>query len=320
MIRSDVLWQLLENPKHGPKTHFIAKCPVCKRDAHFYINFVTGLNDCKKCGKQGNIVTFLNDIGKIELLDGNEVDIKKELPKLNKLNQNQTEELDIEIKTIKLPIGFKRTKYSDDNRFTEYLKSRKFTELDFEIYQPGYTNLKRKYEDYVILPVNRDWEVKGYIVRYIGEDEEKPRYLNSQHDFSKLLFGYDELTENTKTVIIVEGVFDKISVTTELDLHNDDEAKCLCTFGKKLSDCQLLLLLNAGIENLFICFDGRDAIKDIKNIGFKVKRQFNNILCCDTGTKFDPGASDKNMLLRVLNESKSIQKFQLDKLAKLRLK
>lgn len=321
----DVLWSILKNPKKGIKNQIIADCPKCGREKHFYIN--AGYNakgranpaHCKRCNWQTNIVGLLVFLNKLELLGGRQVDLKKPLPKLSSLNR-EVEEIDIDIKTIKLPIGFKKVKFNDNNRYTEYLKSRKFTELDFEIYQPGYT-WKKKYNDYVIIPVTRDWDIKGFVGRYIGVNKDAPRYLNSEHDFSKLLFGYDELEPGqTTTAILVEGGFDKVSVTTELDLHNNEGIKCLCSFGKKLSDEQLLLLQKAGIENLFLMFDARDAIKEIKSTGFKIKRQFNNILCCDTGSKLDPGSSNKEMLLEILAKSKSVDRFQLDKLSTQKLK
>lgn len=322
----DVLWDLLQKPKKGIKNQIIADCPKCGKSAHFYIN--AGYNhkgvanpfDCKKCNFQGNIVTLLLFLNKLDLLAGRQVDLKKQLPKLSRLSDLNMSELDIEIPKAKLPIGFRRLSYNDGSRFTEYLKTRKFTELDFEIYKPGYTNLKRKYQDYVIIPITRNWEVCGYVTRYIGDDDNKPRYLNSEHDFSKLLAGYDELEDTTTTAILVEGFFDKTSVTFELDLYNHPEIKCLSTFGKKISEVQLFLLKQAGIENLFLMFDGRDAIKDMKKIGFQIKKQFRNILSCDTGRKFDPGASNKEMILDVLSKSKSVERFYFDKLAVLKLK
>jgi len=321
----DILWNLLPNPKNGIKNQIICDCVFCGREKHMYINKgyngrgIANAFDCKRCSQTGNIITLLKHLDKLELLEGRQVDIKKPLPKLNRLNQNNQIQIDIEVKTIKLPIGFKRLKFSDNNKYTNYLKVRKFTELDFELYQPGYT-WKKKYQDYVIIPIKRDFEVKGFVARYIGEEQNKPRYLNSEDSFSKLLMGFDEITNQTKTVILVEGGFDKIGVTAELDLHNTEDTKCLATFGKKLSEAQLFLLQISGIENIFLMFDGRDAIKDIKNIGGKINKQFKNILCCDTGFKFDPGDSTKEMLLNILFEAKTVEQFQLSKLAKLKLK
>lgn len=37
----------------------IANCPLCMRDGRFFVNEVSGLWDCKKCGETGNITSFL---------------------------------------------------------------------------------------------------------------------------------------------------------------------------------------------------------------------------------------------------------------------
>ncbi len=320
MISVDTLETLLINSKKGNKHHFIATCPFCNKELHFYINYDTGMWDCKKCGETGNIVTFLNKLGRLDLLDGRQVYIDSILNNKLKDTMNTTGKvIDITIGKKLLPVGYRKSIFNSDSKFTQYLRTRKFKEIDFWLYDPGYTKMKQQLIDYVIIPVHREGQVKAYVGRYLGTDPLCPRYLNSKDDFNKLMFGYDELRKETKTVILVEGVFDKISVTTELGLHQDREMKCLATFGKKISEAQVYLLKAKGIDNLIFMYDGTDAVSDMKNIASQLTTEFKNILLCYTG-KNDPGESDRNQLFNYLSEAKNPNDFWLDKVNKLQLK
>jgi len=41
----------------------IMACPYCGSDNHFYVNAETGLNDCKKCGRAGNLYQLRQEMG-----------------------------------------------------------------------------------------------------------------------------------------------------------------------------------------------------------------------------------------------------------------
>ena len=67
-LDDDDLKSILDNPRSGPKNHFISDCPMCGKSRHFYINRDSQLWDCKKCGEQGNIILLLSHLGKLFLL------------------------------------------------------------------------------------------------------------------------------------------------------------------------------------------------------------------------------------------------------------
>src|ERR1035437_4076915 len=319
-MEADQLKDLLINPKNGSKDHFIADCPYCGKEGHFYIH--KGINkkgiengwDCKKCFEHGNIITLLLKLDKLSLLDGRQVNLDAPLNRIlsNKIGQSDISIPDIEIKKALLPIGFHKLVFDSDNKSTAYLKNRKFTKIDFWLYDPGFTRLKSNFQDYLIIPIHREGQIKAYVGRYLGINPLCPRYLNSTHDFNKLLFGYDELRPETKTVVLVEGIFDKISVTTELRLHSQKELKCLATFGKKISEVQLYLLKIKGIENLIFMYDGRDAVNDMKRVAAELTSEFKRILICYTGM-LDPGESNEDQILHYLSEAKNPSDFLLDK-------
>jgi len=309
-LPKDVIKSLLYNPIESG-SHFIAKCPNpnCQKDKHFYFNFNNLFSDCKKCGASYNIFSFLKEIGRPDLIQGRQVNIKKiELPTLATPEEKNWENPE----DHKMPIGFKKCSLGKEkNIFTKYLINRKFTEIDFNLYNPGYTNKILKYSDYVIVPIENDFSVKGFVGRYIGGKEGKLRYLNSKSDFAKLIFGYDEIKDRTKTLIITEGIFDKISVTSSLDLHFQEEIKCVCTFGKKISEFQKYMLKKTNIENIIMMYDSRDAVNDMKKIGFKLKNDF-DVYVAYTGIN-DPGDSTKEQIVEIVNNIEIIDKFYRNK-------
>src|SRR5690606_161123 len=120
------------------------------------------------------------------------------------------------------PFGWERI-LSGDN----YLDSRGFKSYDN--CEVGKTKLDPQLKDnYVVFLVRDNKQIKGYVGRHvwgkkeITEVNEKhflktgrknyiKRYKNSEGtNFSKLLYGYDEIPENCDLpVCLVEGIFDK---------------------------------------------------------------------------------------------------------------
>lgn len=315
MIAVDQLLEILTNVRKESLTrqNLQADCPYCGKEEHFYINKLTGAHDCKKCKvANSSIEPLLKLLGKSHLLEGNQVVFGQVKP-LGNQTPTVDEALDLNLPNRRLPATFKPLHFTDNNKFANYLKGRKFNELDFRMINPGYAPLSFKYQDYVILPVHQDFEIKGYIVRYIGEDDTKPRYLNSTNtDFGKMIWGIDEFTNNTHTAILTEGGFDKISVTNELDLHTQEGIKCAATFGKDLSKYQLERLRRTNVKNLIFMFDSYDAVNEMKKFGYQAKKYF-NVYCCFTTLMHDSGKMSRAEIISVLNSAEPIEKYWYDK-------
>lgn len=324
IIDAKILFGLLSNPKHGPSNQIIADCPWCGKDNHFYVSKgITQKIDrtiyhgyaCKKCGIEGSAYTLLAKLNALYLIQGNQIDHEK----LTKFDFKDDILGDIEyddyiIENIKLPVGSKDIK--PESEAYKYLQKRKFSEVDFELYQPKQTKIKKVFHDYVILPIFQDFEIKGYVGRYIGSGD-SIRYRNSRDtEFSKLLGGFDEIHKSTTTLILVEGFLDKVSVTAELGLHNINELKCCCTFGKKISDYQLWLIINrTNIKNIILMWDGRDAVNDMKKVAFVIHKYL-NVQVADTGYDNDPGDLTAKEFVKVLDNLKTPSQFWLDNVQK----
>lgn len=317
------------------RNHLISNCPFCGKDGHFYLNIekifkkkddgaYKNAFDCKRCLEKGNLVKLLKQLDKEHLLDGEQIDLNKKLDK--KLIVKTIEpELDLSVPDKKLPVGFKRI-YKDD-----YLSSRGFTKKQFERYIIGETKTLFKYQGYIIVSVEEENNCKGYLgrsrlsrveideinqqYREGGSKQKYLRYRNSDNtDFSKLILGYDEIDFLTKTMILTEGFFDKVSVDKVID--GELTMKCGCTFGKNISEYQIQKLKNKGIENVILIQDP-DAVNDSKKIAFRLNSEF-NVLVGFTGSK-DLGDSTTKEIINVLNNLKTPEQYFIETVLKKKL-
>ena len=216
-LSKEVLWGLLVNPKNAPKGNICSTCPFCNKEKHFFIH--EGYNRknilhafmCQKCKESGDYVKFLNHIGKEYLIEGEKItNLNVGILSLDKPNQNNNNY--IEPKIAKLPVGSKLINFDDESIYRDYLIKRKMNKIDFDKIQPLYNELLSKFDNYVTLPIYKDFTIRGYVSRYILNkedelyDDNRLRYINSSSNFSSLLFGYDDLTHKTEELVLNEGV------------------------------------------------------------------------------------------------------------------
>lgn len=269
-IDDSELRDLLSINKKNSTGQYVCNCPFCGKENHFYIDSMTQLFHCKKCDETGNIYKLVNFLGKTFLLQGATVEYRETIKGIGE-EEHIEESIKIEELPIrKMPVGFKI-------RITDYLIKRGVTEEDVKFYNIGYSELLEKYKDYILIPIYDNGKIRGFLGRYNSKivPNDMLRYNNSRGtDFSKLLFGFDEIVEGeTITVIIVEGVFDKIAVDKILKLRKSNEIKCVCTFGKKISDYQIEKLKSKFVYRVIMLYDF-DAISEIKKISFKLEKHF----------------------------------------------
>lgn len=296
-------------------SHLIITCWNCQDQNHYYFNLLNGLSDCKKCQVSCNTFTFLRGWGRLDLLEGSQVRFEEILKPIGRIEE---EEINLDLPDCRLPVGFKKLDFKSSHELTKYLKSRKYTKEDFMLYEAGYTELLEKYENYIIIPIARDFSMKGLVCRNT-KDNEYPRYQNSKGtQFGKLLDGFDSITSNTHTVIISEGHFDKISINTELGLNSQDEWKALSSFGKKLSVHQESLLKSTNIKDIYLMYDA-DAVAAVKTYGISLKKHF-NVYGCFINNKKDPGKMNATEIMKTLKSAEPIESFFFNKIQENRLK
>ena len=276
----------------GRKNLIVPTCPYCGKQGGKFGIFVGAetekkklfMSHCFSCGHTTkDINQLLDDIGRPDLKVEETASFNPlEVPEFFRVEED---EIDDELEEVEMPEGYKRC-YKN-----RYLKSRGFEFEDYDYFPVGTTRgLNFKFDDYVIFPIIDNGKVVGYVSRHIWSkadiDEynnrakrngkyQIRRYNNSlENDFIKLLYNYDTVIEDeTDTVIIVEGIFDVISLTRKLDLYENNRVSVVATFGKKISDTQIYKLQSKGVRTVVIGYDS-DAMEAINKAANQLNEYF----------------------------------------------
>lgn len=281
---------------------------------------------CVKCKSQGSIFLLLSKVKKLDFIVGRTYDREKKLEKKLNVEKIGTDYSNYKLPPFPKPLGFKRV-FED-----KYLEERGFTKEQFDLFQIGKSKLDINLKnDYSIILVEEDKETIGWIARSVKSKKEineinllrkkqgnKVKYLrwrNSTSEFEKALLGIDELSEETKTVILVEGPTSKFSVDRKLNLYSQKDLKCLCTFGKKISGYQIKKLYDKGIENIILLYDP-DAVQESKQYSLELDNYFNTLVGFIPFYDKDPDDLNVDQLYDVLENLERPLDFYKNKIAK----
>jgi len=207
---------------------------------------------------------------------------------------------------IKMPIGFRRV--FDD----EYLNSRHFLKEDYNHYCCGYSNLDFLFKNRIIIGLRQHHRLVTYTARSFLSKEEcevqnELRYRNYKATrFELILDGLDEIEPQHDTAIIVEGVFDRVSVKNQGDLKPNECV--ISTLGVKMNEYQTSLLGHNGIKHLVIFYDP-DVIKQIIKIGKEIFINFESVKFVLNEFKKDPGDMNKKEINICLNNRINLYNF-----------
>jgi DNA primase len=303
--------------------NLIAECPVCGHK-EFGISLEGyhryGCFRKVKCGASGNIFSLLKLLGREDMIVSTGRHTYQQLSTLESMQEEY--ELKLDLPDYDPPLGWKRI-FSHP-----YLEERGFTE--FERYKVGVSLLAPKLgKDYVVFLIEENGSCKGFIGRNTKSKEEIEiinerykrkglkkkvlRYRNSDSDFGKLAFGLDEIIQGeTKTLIIVEGIFDKFNIDKLLDLHNQTAIKCNSTFKCGCSPEQIYKWLYLGIEKIILLYDP-DVLKEIKKAAFELQKHF-QVLVGFNENGSDPGDMTLDELEVVFSNLKLPEEFDMDRI------
>lgn len=311
------------------KNNLICDCPECgQREFSVSLkdNHLFGCFRLNRCGFKGNIYTLYKITGKGRKLyeDINIIKYEDKFKAVWNENKQNLDKTSVELPDIQKPIGFITVQSN------EYLNSRGFNKKQYEMFKPGITVVDPQLKnDYIIFLIERASKIKGFIGRHIwnkseiekhnklyfektGVKNKIKRYRNSTGTkFSHLLYGIEEITHKTDTIILTEGIFDKFNIDRLLSIYEQNEIKVCCTFKCEVSDEQIFMLQSLGIKNIILLYDS-DVLKQIKKNAIELEKYFNISVGYHYDTKKDPGDWTDKEIDYVLSNLKSPSKFFIE--------
>lgn len=330
--RRDIISELLAdyNAKldGGRKNILFAECPFCGKTGFkfgIYVGPDTGYKtfgtcNCFKCGEsRSSLSGTLKALGRYDLMPKDTVDLHEEL--VTELDLFGEDEIADELSEIDMPKGYKRS-YRE-----KYLKRRGFNADDYAYFPCG-TNrcMERNLEDYIIFEIIDAGRRVGWVARNTMDKDEIDRlnarrkyqirrYLNStENEFSKLLYNYDAVKDGvTRTVVLVEGVFDCIALNRKMELYDNEIIAPVATFGKKISDVQIYKLQSKGVEQVIVGFDN-DHPESICKCAETLDQYFDVLIAClpEDGDAKDWDEADEQTVYNVFaNDLQTIREFNL---------
>lgn len=297
-----------------------AICPKCQH-SEFGIsledNHQFGCFRKNKCGFAGNVFTLLTFFGK-SIRDLDPSFVPRQRIDIAQMLHTKGVELSLDLPDFKMPVGWKPI------HDLPYLNERGFTEEDYKYYHPGVSEIDIRYKsDFVVFPIYQFGSIKGHIGRNLrskkeidslnavykfrGSDKKVLRYRNSDSDFGKILLGVEDITLNTKTVIIVEGLFDKQNTDKVLKLKEQEEVKCCASFKCGMSDEQVMLLQRTNVDTIVLLYDP-DVISEIKKTATDLDLYFETWVGINEKGN-DPGSMSEFEFDTVLNNLKTASQF-----------
>jgi len=192
----------------GNKHFTFMPCAACGKDklGHTFINYESGLWDCKVCGASGN----LNQLRK--LMGDSEIDLSKYSTEEKRFNKKEFRTLNYNI-----PIQHAASLWSTGKKFRDYLlEDRKLTEKvlkRFKIGSNGKAITIPLYEKDILVNIQyrRDPALDG-------KEDVRPRY-SQEKGCKAVLFNGDVLREPLREVYITEGAFDALQLI-QLGMRN----------------------------------------------------------------------------------------------------
>lgn len=293
----------------------LCSCPQCGRFDKFGIKFKksSGSVHCFHDDFSESIVKYLERIGRSDLVDSDgtvSIDFK-----INGVDKKMEEEKELVERS--LPILFEEVLNN------KYLNDRNFLLQHYKLFRPGYCR-DPSLDNYIIFQLFQfgkrvGWQARSrYTKEWHKENLEnykknlcslKLRYKDAPGmDTSMILGGCDDITNKTKILILVEGVFDKSGIDKKLNLYSDESIRCCFTFGNKLSDGQVKVIkLFKSIELIYLLYDEGTMIQ-VKKIALELSKSY-IVQAAMMTTDKDPGDASMEDICTAMERSVSAIEF-----------
>ena len=292
-------------------------CPFCTdRRKRFRMNRYKLLAWCFNCEWRGNAIAFVKDYKQTNWK--NSLDIVNFYQEFQPLPNSIYEEVfekillegdpDTRKNYIPLPSDFNllsESKSIVSERFKKYLKRRNVTNKQIDTHGMGYClegivelgqNKRTKLNNHVFIQsFDDDLKTPNYWMARTISDNVQPKVFNpvggiNTINKSDVVFNLNN-AKKTGFAIITEGVFDSLTVGES----------GVCLFGKTLSINQLLLLIKADLESIYIMLDS-DARGNAVKIANELQKHIGQVYLCDI-RQGDPNEIGRKGCLQLIKDA-----------------
>jgi len=182
--------------------------------------------------------------------------------------RNQIRQVDVEFEETAVPEGVELIDPSstDHQRYVDYLSKRNIV-----LAYPFLVDKQRKPRDRIVIPYTYKGRIVGHTSRYL--DDRMPKFINSQQP--GYVFGYDLQKPNWTSAIVVEGIFDALSISALAVMHDEispQQVQMLKQLKRRIivvpdQDKAGLRLIDRAVENKFEVSipDWPDDVKDVND-------------------------------------------------------
>lgn len=252
-------------------------CPIHHdKTPSFSIHKESGLWICRSACGSGNIITLISKLENCSFSEAKEklgvyfdrrTLLTEKFEKLKDLGFNSS--FNDPLSNTCYPEGFTWIDESTEicaPSYYKYITSRIPLPIVKE-FKLGYT-VTGKSSGRIILPVYLEKRLIGYTARSIHSDASKRYLIPDGCKTSKMIWGYDQ--ESADEAWICESIFDALT------LISWGIRPVYGTFGARITDEQIRMLLSKKVKDLIICFHNDEAgIKGVQDKSELLKALFN---------------------------------------------
>lgn len=266
------LFDVVKSRSTSDELCFICPASGCgDRTGNRYVNLRTGKTNCWRCNSGGDFVRWARRLG-FEVEDNGDVGGASST-ETSQIIDELTGRRDLHVPTfsgVSLPSGFEllsENRGSVYERLARQLAESKHLCLeDFLDVGAGFTRDNPVWEPFLIFPVI-EW---GHVVYYQGrkfkgKPGESTKLFPSRSEVKlgsrNWVYGIDDIrSKKARTVIVVEAIFNVLSLKRKLQEVGERSVATVCVFKHAVSDVQLSKIADCNISEICLMFD-RDAIE-----------------------------------------------------------
>ena len=194
--------------------------------------------------------------------------------------RNTIKQKQLDFEETEIPAGVERIDENNKLHFhyVEYLKKRGIV-----FGYPFLVDKKRGPRDRIVVPYTYKHRIVGHTSRYL--DSRTPKFINSQQP--GYVFGYDLQKSDWTSAIVVEGIFDALSISGLACMHetiSKDQAQLLKQLQRRIivvpdQDRAGLSIIDAAVEHKFEVSipDWPEDVKDVAVVRFGVAETLQQI-------------------------------------------